>query len=346
MIHFHDIDMMARGGSLALLALWSWLLIRDHWSALPARVALLMNLSIVGHIIATIPGPMASNGVADWLVVYGSASVPGLFWLFARTWFGDQVRVGWPSWVLVAVPPLIFVATLFHFGRASPSFLPTGALMRALSFALAAAGLWAAWRGRDGDLVEARRQLRARLVWAVGAFVILTNATEMLVNNDRGPAVLGSVIEFGILGLTWALCAAMFGLRQRDLFGTMRPETAREAVISHDPLADKLSAFMSRERPHRDETMTIAKLAGLLGEQEYRLRRLINGQLGHRNFAAFLNGYRLDEVKEALGDATQNGVPILTIALDAGFGSLGPFNRAFREAEGMTPTAYRAAARV
>ena len=37
-------------------------------------------------------------------------------------------------------------------------------------------------------------------------------------------------------------------------------------------------------------------------------------------------------------------MPILTIALDAGFGSLGPFNRAFKDAEGMTPSAYRAGA--
>ena len=90
--------------------------------------------------------------------------------------------------------------------------------------------------------------------------------------------------------------------------------------------------------------MTIAKLAAQLGEPEYRLRRLINGQLGHRNFAAFLNGYRLDEVRAALSDPDQRQVPILTIALDAGFGSLGPFNRAFREVAGMTPTEYRSRA--
>ena len=62
---------------------------------------------------------------------------------------------------------------------------------------------------------------------------------------------------------------------------------------------------MNHEKPHRDETLTIAGLAAQLGEQEYRLRRLINGQLGHRNFAAFLNGYRLAEVKSALSDPSQ-----------------------------------------
>ena len=34
-------------------------------------------------------------------------------------------------------------------------------------------------------------------------------------------------------------------------------------------------------------------------------------------------------------------VPILTIALDAGFQSLGPFNRAFKVQTGMTPTEFR-----
>lgn len=33
--------------------------------------------------------------------------------------------------------------------------------------------------------------------------------------------------------------------------------------------------------------------------------------------------------------------PISTIALDAGFGSLGAFNRAFKEATGATPSVYR-----
>jgi AraC-like DNA-binding protein len=103
---------------------------------------------------------------------------------------------------------------------------------------------------------------------------------------------------------------------------------------------------MEGHKVWRDEGLTIAKLAAQLGEQEYRLRRTINGQLGHRNFSAFLNGYRIAEVKSALADPAQRGVPIITIALDAGFGSLGPFNRAFREAEGMTPSEFRARALV
>jgi AraC-like DNA-binding protein len=34
-------------------------------------------------------------------------------------------------------------------------------------------------------------------------------------------------------------------------------------------------------------------------------------------------------------------VPVLTIAMDAGFQSLGPFNRAFKAATDLTPTEFR-----
>jgi AraC-like DNA-binding protein len=34
-------------------------------------------------------------------------------------------------------------------------------------------------------------------------------------------------------------------------------------------------------------------------------------------------------------------LPVLTIALDCGFGSIGPFNRAFKARTGKTPTQFR-----
>ena len=74
---------------------------------------------------------------------------------------------------------------------------------------------------------------------------------------------------------------------------------------------------------------------------EYRLRRLINQRLGYRNFNVFLNEHRIDEAKAALADPSQAEVPVITIAMDAGFQSLGPFNRAFKATTGVTPTEYR-----
>jgi AraC-like DNA-binding protein len=116
------------------------------------------------------------------------------------------------------------------------------------------------------------------------------------------------------------------------------PATGQEAA-----LLEALRKLMVEDKAYREEGLSIASLSQSLGVQEYRLRRLINGQLGHRNFSAFVNGYRLAEAEAALVDPGQAEVPILTIALDAGFGSIGPFNRAFKAHTGLTPTEFRRA---
>jgi AraC-like DNA-binding protein len=121
----------------------------------------------------------------------------------------------------------------------------------------------------------------------------------------------------------------------------------KPSAASTDPAESMAIGAVDRamrvERMYRRDGLTIAQLAAHVGIPEHRLRRLINQRLGHRNFNTFLNGWRLGDVKAALRDPAQAAVPILTIALDAGFSSLGPFNRAFRAETGVTPTEYRRA---
>ena len=85
----------------------------------------------------------------------------------------------------------------------------------------------------------------------------------------------------------------------------------------------------------------VGRLAAELAVPEHRLRQLINQRLGHRNFAAWLNGHRVEAARERLADPALVALPVLTIAMDLGYGSIAPFNRAFREATGMTPTDFR-----
>jgi AraC-like DNA-binding protein len=98
---------------------------------------------------------------------------------------------------------------------------------------------------------------------------------------------------------------------------------------------------MTVERIYRQEGLTIGGLAAKLDVPEYRLRQAINEGLGYRNFNAFLNRYRIEEAKAALSDPSQRDVAVLTIAMDSGFQSIGPFNRAFKAESGLTPTGFR-----
>lgn len=342
MTGFEVADEMARGGTLALLALWSWLLLRDQRHADAARIAVAMNVAIAAHVLTTSPAQTFSPA-ADMLLDIVSVTVPALFWLFARAWFADERRIG--PWGIASVLWLVLLVSLFYLWRGSDAALLPAVriVLRASMLFFAGAGLWIAWRERNDDLVEARRRLRWRLAVAVGAYVILVNLVEVAVQLDRAPDTARSVAEFGVTALTFAFCVAMFGVRQQDLFSPpQRAEyEARSAPGDYADIVARLRAHMEYHKAWRTDGLTIAQLAAQLGEPEYRLRRAINGGLGHRNFAQFLNAYRLAEVREALSDPQQREVPILTVALDAGFGSLGPFNRAFREAEGMTPSAWR-----
>jgi AraC-like DNA-binding protein len=339
---FSQIDLMARGGSIALLALWSWLLIRDHRGQFAGKLAVVMALAIICYLIVTaeLYPRLTLSGLV--LALCGS-STPGIFWLFAKAWFNDAKHIRHRDLALVLLAAANTLVMLMTNPDGGIVNLTAGTLFRISMLSFAAAGLWEAWRGREGDLIESRRRLRPRLVAAVGTYVVMIALSEIAVHNLGMPYWLIGIVTSSIVFITFLFCAAMFGMRQSDLFGPVngtKPSTSKP--VTDDLLAEKLRSHMERELAWRNEGLSIAGLAAQLGEQEYRLRRVINGQLGHRNFAAFLNGYRLAEVKGALSDPTQTDVPIITIALDAGFGSLGPFNRAFREAEGITPSAFRA----
>lgn len=304
-----------------------------------------MNVAIACYLIVTL-GWYNRSQFFGLLLALGAGSTPGLFWLFAKTWFNDEHRLRRRDVAIVAVSCANILVVQLSFEQANLVNAISALLFRLFMLLFAAAALVEVWRGREGDLVEGRRKIRAQLIIVVSIYVIMIALLEVAAEREwilhEHAHLIGSLAVFAI----FAFCAAMFGMREADLFGKSlaKPTQASRSPVESDLLADKLLAHMKREMSHRDETLSIAKLAAQLGEQEYRLRRTINGQLGHRNFASFLNGYRLAEVKTALADPDQTNVPIITIALDAGFGSLGPFNRAFREATGMTPTEYRAQA--
>ena len=142
----------------------------------------------------------------------------------------------------------------------------------------------------------------------------------------------------------------MMQVTAADLFaaaGSVSVPTSAPAAIIPDSnaadrkLVDTLMRLMADERIYRHDNVSIGTLATKLGIPEYRLRRLINQQLGYRNFNVFLNNHRIEEAKAALADPTQAEVPVITIAMDAGFQSLGPFNRAFKTTTGVTPSEYR-----
>jgi len=87
----------------------------------------------------------------------------------------------------------------------------------------------------------------------------------------------------------------------------------------------------------RREGLSIAATAQELGAREHRLRRLINGAWAIAT-SPISSQPRIEAAKRRLADPAVSHTTVAAIAFDVGYGSVGPFNRAFRAATGQTPT--------
>jgi len=89
----------------------------------------------------------------------------------------------------------------------------------------------------------------------------------------------------------------------------------------------------------RGEAIELQDVAQACGVSRFHLCRVFQGLTG-RSVIAYARGRRLSEAARVLARGTED---IVTIALDAGYGSHEAFTRAFRELFDLTPTAVRSA---
>lgn len=93
---------------------------------------------------------------------------------------------------------------------------------------------------------------------------------------------------------------------------------------------------------HSADDVTLAEISEVAGVSRFHMVRAFGVTTGH-SVMRYVRGRRLSEAAKALA----KGAPdILTLALDAGYGSHEAFTRAFREQFGSTPDMVRAGGKV
>jgi len=89
---------------------------------------------------------------------------------------------------------------------------------------------------------------------------------------------------------------------------------------------------------HSADPLTLGEVAEASGLSRFHLARVFPAVTGH-SVIAYLRGRRLTEAARVLADGAPD---ILSVALDAGYGSHEAFTRAFRDTLGVTPEEVRA----
>jgi AraC-like DNA-binding protein len=338
-----SVDWALRGGTCALVLLIAAALLRDYGRLDAARLGALFAVGTGTYAITSAAGFSPYLGAWTVPLLALSAGNNVVFWTLSASLFDDGFRLRW--WHAALWLVLVIAGTLACF-LSAPAL---GLVLTLSSFAfagLAMAQAVASWRA---DLVEGRRRLRLFVVGASSLYIGLNALAQLLGVAQAAPEAASLAGAAGLLGIAGIVAWSLLGVgRTQSLFPPMvdAPQPREQPAAPAPEPADQgliaaLERLMTAERAHRQDGLTIGTLAQQLGLQEYRLRRLINQALGYRNFNSFVNHYRIAEVKAALADPGQSEVPVLTIALDAGFRSLGPFNRAFKAETGMTPSEYR-----
>jgi AraC-like DNA-binding protein len=342
-------DLLLRGAGLGALAVVAVLLARQYGGTVAGRLGVVFALSIMAALMCPLVAHRWEAGPGGLPVYAACSAAAGLFWLFVRAWFDDAFRPRAWHWLAVAT------ATAVHLWRGAgirlhSALVPEDDLAGALNtlpflldLAFIVAALLRASAGRADDLDEARRRFRDVMVRAIGGYMVLVAGLSIYLFYRRPAPLIDFLIMLGTVLLIFGFLL-MTARMQSRLFGRQaRAEPVPMADAADDQLHAALMHGMNHEKGYRAPGLTITALAVRLGVPEYRLRRLINGRLGHRNFNDFVNGYRLADARQRLADPEAARTPVLTIALDAGFQSIGPFNRAFKDDTGMTPVEYRRA---
>lgn len=317
--------------------------------AIERFVPIILAICFAAFLLLTAPFSPRTQGLARNILLVLTDATPFFIWWYGRYLFDDNFRTfNWPRWSLIAVG----VLALWHcyyflvLGGLGP-YHDLNHLAGLVLMAHLIVSVLHSWRD---DLIEQRRQARAWLVSLLALYFIILSLVELSnsgLNRNHLFMLATSIFCLMISTVTTLMMfkhQTAFAIQPGNLLTPARttsPEWQCEKSAESE-LHSRLQEFID-EQGYLQSNLTVPQLAQQLSCPEHHLRKLINQRLGYTNFAAFLNHYRIEEARKQL---VTSHLPVLSIALDLGYGSITPFNRAFKDITGETPTRYRTSQQV
>lgn len=339
------IDHLIRFSAFGILIVAALTIFRRGAGSLQAKLISLASLTGAAYLLCSSGSVRDALGQSIVVLLIVCLAGPWTFWTASVSLFKDGFRLTAGHWALLLLVEATGLVAMYGPGEHA-LILGTHNILTLSLFIHAAL---VAWRGRSADLIETRRRFRLLYVGGVAILGAAVSFVELIAKQTPAPAALETVAATAILALSLLLAGFVLKIDPETMFLPIANDKSEQGSqksphrTEHALLAN-IEAAMEGRRLYREAGLTIGRLAAELKLPEHRLRAAINGGLGYRNFNAFVNTYRVEAVKAALRDPERARAPVLTLALEAGFNSIAPFNRAFREATGMTPTAFRESA--
>lgn len=333
--------------AMGLLLALAALICRDGRHVRAFRFALPLLLAVSFMLLTT--GAPELQVAMPWKIplrLYDMFTTLFIWWL-GRALFDDDFQLS--IWDLLVASCYLFLGSLnrlHHMGfevfwRPAIDFS-----VAVLTISLMSHLIYRALVGRQEDLVEGRRQIRVWFAFAVALVLVASVLTERVANLLQLDSAQAIWVTY-VCTLPILLWAVMWLTRLHPSALAFQSATSSLPISGKIDPRDaqahgRLVAIMESQRGFAEHGLTIGSLAQRVGLAEHQLRTLINRSMGYQNFSTFVNHYRIRDVQQAMAQPENHRTPILTLAMDAGYSSLAPFNRAFKKQVGTTPTEFRA----
>ncbi|MGJ3233131.1 MAG: helix-turn-helix domain-containing protein [Oceanicaulis sp.] len=307
-------------------------------AVLSARLRDRRALAVAGLLATTaaflLRGAFEPGGAGGAVLALAAAAPCGAAWIAARALFRPD-----PAYTLAHIGVVGVILAALLAAQVLPAALSQSVLTvsNLVSSTVILLALWEAGRGWRDDWPAREKNLRYGFFAVYGAAV----TGGVVVLGGIGPAshALTEAVQSAALAGVAAYVAATFALRPA-------PPAARAKAPAPPPdaalhaLAERIEAEVKAREAYLTASLKVDDLARRLGEPPYKISRAVTRVLGAANFNQYLNTFRVEHARRQLVETPEES--ILGVALDSGFASLGPFNRAFKAATGETPRDYRA----
>lgn len=341
-----DVTEFLRLAAASHLLLLCVILLKDHHERRVAVATSIFGLLVICHL--ALPVTLASRApqVFTDMVFLAAVAVPPGFWLLTRWYFDDEFSPSllllWPFLAFEAVQYVGWILTDHGSSPPRPPFGPAWMLLaKLLAAGVVVNALVRVMLGRRSDLVAARLRLRYVVLVVSGGYVLAVLIAEGTLAGASAARPLDLLNAAAMYGLVFIFSTLWFGIRP-DFLRALPPTREPAAAPALDArLLERLRHLVEVDQVYKEEGLTISELARRLGVSEPKARQLINVGLGFRNFNAYLHALRIARATEMLADGAQQHLNIAEVAYALGYNSLGPFNKAFREITGKTPTEFR-----
>lgn len=320
--------------TIFLLMLWCrFVLTRDMTLRAHQLFAGLVALYAVQSLLVSLRWGYEMSGLAPYLVILAPV-LPAVAYLSYAALAGRQRgRKFWPlaviamNWIAFALLPFI------------PDPL---ILMTYLGFGLLLLGLW--WKGTNAlalTPINDAREIRFAL-FLTGAALVASGLTDIFLivdfirNEGRNAGLVLTFVQTAfvlVIGLSASFGrASAVSEPEKDAIVTPPAPTEQDSDI-----VLRLEALFEQDGLHKDEDLSLRRLARKLGLPDRQVSHAINRVRG-MSVSQFVNDFRIREACALLKSSDKS---VLEISMIAGFATKSNFNREFMRVTAQTPSSWR-----